>query len=140
MDRPCRLGSPRADADRPRARFLRPGGEEGLQPEELVRGSDEDVESWLGETHLSKEFTPLVGRKLRDLRLELATDDHDAAMFFLCDRSNDFDIRRFTCEVALGNVGDEEYGLDGDQIELAQRELLIVREIDSAQRHSLVHR
>src|SRR5438067_768189 len=72
---PRRLGRSRAAMNRPGARFLRAGGEERLQIEQLVRGANEGVQSRLFQSHLLEEIVPLRGGKLRDLRLELAADD-----------------------------------------------------------------
>ena len=81
VDDAGRLRRRGADSDRPRAHFLRPRGEVGLQPEQLVAGVDHAVEAGLGEAQVVEERLLVVAVEVGDLGLERRAHRHHRRAF-----------------------------------------------------------
>ena len=74
VDDPRRLPSGGAPPNRPSADFLLPGGEEGVQPQQLVPGADDPVQPRLPQAQIREELRLFRILQFGDLRLQFAAN------------------------------------------------------------------
>ena len=118
VDDAGRLGSGRADRDRPGAGLLRPGGEERLQAEGVEADPDQLVEAGLVLADRGEQLGRVRRRQVGQLRLHLRVQEHRLGR---CDQRP----QRVQCgrigQRFLVDVEDIQERLGGEQRQLAQR-------------------
>ena len=127
-----------ADLDRPRAYFLYAGGEIGLQPQQFVAGADHAIKAWFAHAEILQEGQFVVGSQFGDLGFQfVANNDHHRALglgygVYLVEIG-------IVTESLLVDVGDVHGWLRSQQVELLDRGLLILVEVEAAHWIALIY-
>ena len=116
MDDPRRLRRLPALADRPRAGFLRAGGEVGLQPQGVEADAGELVESRLLLTGGCQQLRRVRGVEVDELRLDLRVEEDGLRGG---DERFELGLARGIRQHLLVDVEDEDERLRGEQAQLA---------------------
>src|SRR5271156_5494444 len=119
VDHARRLRGGRALAHGPRAHFLGPRGEIGLQPEQRVARADHAVQSWFVELELLQEISAIRLLELRDLGLDRRAHRYHHRAFGLGDLAHPVETR-IARKARLVDVRDVHHRLLGKQVQVAQ--------------------
>src|SRR5690606_19356740 len=123
------LGGGGADLDGPGADFLDPGGEVGLQVEQLVAGADHAVQAGLFHADGFKEHVLLFTViQLGDFRFDLVAYRYHHSTFGVGDLTHDIEVG-IVLEAFFGDVGDVHHRLAGQQVKALDQLLLVVSQI-----------
>src|SRR5450631_84798 len=125
VDEACRLGGLGAALDGPGAALVGAGGEEGDEVENLVRGVGHGVQAGLLQAEALQKGRTIGGVEAGDLRLGGGADDDHRRSFGLgvgAQRADEL-VGGGAGELLLGDVGDVEDLLQGQQAHVAEQRL-----------------
>ena len=126
MDNGGGLRCGRTDSHRPGPDLFYPGGEVGLQMQQLVAGANHPVQSGLLQSHLGQELGLVLVFELGKLRLDRRTHGHDLGPFRLCMGAHRVQVG-VVLEAVIVDIGDVKRALDGQQVQITQFEQLVRR-------------
>ena len=118
--------------DRPSAALVRPRRQKRQQTEKRKGRLDQPVETGLLEAQRLQELFRLVGGKLRDLRLHAGGNRNDLRAFFRGERFDllhEWILRLRRRRLILGHVRHIEHGLHRQEVQVAEQQALIVRQL-----------
>ncbi len=126
----------RAALDRPRAALVLARRQEGDEPEQLVGRADHAVEARLGEPQVLAEGLRVLRRQLGHLGLDRGRDraDSEPGLARVLLEARALEPRGRLADLLLTEVGDEQHRLAGQERVAAQPRLLVLRELELAQR------
>jgi outer membrane receptor protein involved in Fe transport len=123
----------RAALHGPGADFLDPGGEVGLQAQQLVGGADDAVQARLVQAQVGEEGVAVLVLELAQFLLDGGRDRHHLGALAQRPRTHGVQVR-VVAEAVLEHVGDVHHRLERQQEQVADRGAVLVGQPQRARR------
>ncbi len=123
--------------DGPGPHFLDAGREVGGKAKQLVAGVDQAVEAGFVKAEVGEEHLLFLIIEVGDLGFDGGADGDHLGLLGGCMGAHRVD-QRVVLEAILGDVGDVEHGLSGDQAEGLEAGPFFLRQVEGAHRPGLV--